>query len=48
MVSGIPVVFDVHFEPVFLMTQLGGMNALYPSQLLAQLGDKIIKNGEKE
>lgn len=45
-VNGISVVFDVHFEPVFLMTQLGGMNFLYPKRLLTQLGDHIIKGGE--
>jgi len=47
-VSGIPVVFDVHFVPVFLMTQLGGMNVLYPSKLLTQLGELIIKRGERK
>ena len=42
MVQGIPVVFDIHFEPVFLMTQLGGMGFLYPQNKLKQLGEKII------
>ena len=46
MVNGVPVVFDVHFEPVFLMTQIGGMNWLYPSKFLIQLGEQIIKRGE--
>lgn len=46
VVSGVPVVFDVHFEPVFLMTQLGGMHLLYPRKLLVQLGENIIKKGE--
>ena len=48
IVSGVPVVFDVHFEPVFLMTQLGGMNMLYPSTLLTLLGDNIINRGERK
>jgi len=46
MVQGVPVVFDVHFEPVFLMTQLPGMNMLYPSRKLDQLGRHIIDNKE--
>jgi signal peptidase I len=46
MVRGVPVVFDVHFEPVFLMTQLRGMNVLYPSRKLDQLGRHIIDNKE--
>jgi hypothetical protein len=48
VVSGIPVVFDVHFEPVFLMTQLPGMSLLYPPKLLAELGEKIISGGERK
>lgn len=46
MVNGVPVVFDVHFEPVFLMTQLGGMHLLYSLQMLTQLGEQLIKRGE--
>ena len=44
IVNGTPVVFDVHFEPVFLMTQLGGMSLLYPPTLLKQLGDSILNH----
>lgn len=43
IVSDVPVIFDVHFEPVFLMTQVGGMNLLYPPKLLKQLGDDILQ-----
>jgi signal peptidase I len=42
-VKGVPVVFDVHFEPVFLMTQLEGMNLLYPKKLLHRLGQEIMQ-----
>lgn len=42
IIGGVPVIFDVHFEPVFLMTQLGGMNLLYPPKLLKQLGNDIL------
>ena len=48
VVNGVRVVFDVHFEPVFLMTQLGGMNALYSSKKLQLLGNEIIERGEKK
>ena len=40
------VVFDVHFEPVFLMTQLGGMGLLYPPKPLKHLGEQIITRGK--
>jgi len=46
VVNGVLVMFDVHFEPVFLMTQLKGMNLLYPSGMLDRLGKRIIKRGE--
>jgi len=46
LVNGVPVVFDVHFEPVFLMTKLGGMNLLYPKNMLIRLGEKIIQRRE--
>lgn len=43
-VRGIPIVFDVHLEPVFLMLQLGGMNLLYPK--LQSLGSHLIEKGK--
>lgn len=36
-VNGIPISFDIHFEPVFLMNQIGKMNALYPDKLLEDM-----------
>lgn len=48
MVNGVPVIFDVHFEPVFLMTQIEGMNLLYPSKQLDELGKHIITQGENK
>jgi len=42
LVGGIYVVFDVHFEPVFLMSRLPALRLLYPQKLLCELGDKII------
>ncbi len=32
-----PVVFDVHYEAVFMMTQLGKLNELYPQRLIEQM-----------
>jgi len=46
VVGGVPVVFDVHFEPVFLMTQIAGMNFMYPPNKLKKLGEHIIANRE--
>lgn len=46
-VNGIPVVFDVHFEPVFLMRQFEGTNSLYPERLLKQLGNEIIRTSKR-
>jgi len=45
MVQGIPVIFDIHLEPVFLMLQLGGMHLLYPK--LESLGTHFIEKGKK-
>lgn len=54
MVNGFPVVFDLHLEVVFMMTQLGKLNALYPQKLIDRLTTEflatkrgIIVNGEK-
>lgn len=35
--KGFPIVFDIHFEPVFLMNQLGKLNALYPEKFMHQM-----------
>ncbi|MCX6717062.1 MAG: nucleotidyltransferase family protein [Candidatus Taylorbacteria bacterium] len=42
-----PVVFDVHLEPVFLMTKLGGMNLLYSKDNRVKLGKILIDSSEK-
>ncbi len=36
-VNNFPVVFDIHFEPVFLMNQLGKLDALYPEKFRQQM-----------
>ncbi len=42
-VHGLPVVFDVHFEPVFLMNQLGKMDALYPQRLIDEMTVEFLR-----
>lgn len=37
------VVFDVHLEPVFLMTKLSQLDFLYPSSLLKKLTEKFLE-----
>jgi len=37
MINNMPVVFDLHIEVVFMMTQLGKLEALYPQQLIDRL-----------
>lgn len=44
IINGIPVVFDIHLEPVFMMTQIGDLEALYPQKLINQLTQEMLKN----
>lgn len=39
-----PVYFDVHLEPVFLMTKVSGMDLLYKDSLRKELGTHLIRN----
>lgn len=43
MINGFPVVFDLHLEVVFLMTQLGKLEALYPQKLIDELTSEFLK-----
>ena len=43
LMNGFHVVFDIHFEIVFMMTQLGELNALYPQEMINSLTDDLIK-----
>ncbi len=54
VVHGMRIVFDIHFEAVFLLTKLGNLNALYHSQLVKDFTDylfitkqKVIIQGEE-
>lgn len=43
IINEFPVVFDVHFEPVFMMNQLSQLEALYPQGLVNQMSDNFLK-----
>ena len=43
-INGFTVVFDVHLEPAFLMTQFSGLEALYPQKLIDQLTVDLLNN----
>jgi signal peptidase I len=43
-INSVPVIFDVHFKPVFLMTQLTGLGALYKDKLTEKMGSEFLKN----
>ena len=42
-INGFPIVFDIHFEPVFLMNQLGRLDALYPQMLIDPMTDEFLR-----
>ena len=42
IINNFPVTFDLHLEPVFLMTELGELNELYPQKLLDQLTQELL------
>lgn len=39
-----PVYFDVHLEPVFLMTKVDGMGVLYKDSMRKELGEHLMRN----
>ena len=43
MINGFTVVFDLHLEVVFMMTQLGKLEALYPQKLIDKLTEDFLK-----
>jgi signal peptidase I len=46
-INGFSVVFDLHTEVVFMMTQLGKLDQLYPQQLINQLTAELLA-GKKQ
>lgn len=43
-INGLPVVFDIHYEAAFMMTQLGSLNFLYPQKLLMGFTKALLDN----
>ena len=47
LINGFPVVFDIHLEVAFMMTQIGNLDALYPQKLIDQLTEEFLKEKKK-
>lgn len=47
VISGFSVIFDLHLEPAFLMTQFSGLEALYPQKLIDKLTTELLKTKRK-
>ena len=47
MINGFSVIFDLHLEVVFMMTQLGKLEALYPQKLIDDLTKEFLKTKRK-
>jgi len=43
-ISGYTVVFDIHYEAAFMMTQLGKLEYLYPQKLLEDFTKSLLNN----
>ena len=41
-INGFPVIFDIHYEAAFMMTQLGSLNTLYPQKLLDEFTKSLL------
>lgn len=42
--NGFPIIFDIHFEIVFMMTQIGKLEALYPQKRIDSLSNFFLKS----
>jgi len=47
MINGFSVVFDLHLEVVFMMTQIGKLEPLYPQKLIDKLTENFLKTKRK-
>lgn len=41
-ISNFKVIFDIHLEPAFMMTQLGSLDSLYPQSLIDKFSKEIM------
>ncbi|MGB9883681.1 MAG: signal peptidase I, partial [Microgenomates group bacterium] len=46
-INGFGVVFDIHLEVVFMMTQLGDLNPLYSQKLIDQMTKEFLQTRQK-
>lgn len=46
-INGFTVIFDLHLEVVFMMTQLGSLNDLYPQKLIDNLTEEFLNAKKK-
>lgn len=44
IVGGFPIIFDIHYQVSFLMTQINTLNHIYPLKLVDKLSKQIINN----
>ncbi len=44
LVNGFPVIFDIHLEVAFMMTQVSNLEALYPQKLIDKLTEELLNN----
>ena len=42
--SGFPFVLDIHYEPAFLLTQIGSLENIYPQRLLDQMSNQLLSS----
>ncbi|MBI5122622.1 nucleotidyltransferase family protein [Candidatus Roizmanbacteria bacterium] len=47
VINGFSVVFDIHLEPAFLMTQFSGLEALYPQKLINKFSEELLNNKQQ-
>ncbi|MCX6731044.1 MAG: nucleotidyltransferase family protein [Candidatus Roizmanbacteria bacterium] len=47
IVNNLPIIFDVHFEAVFLITQLKGMDFIFPKEQLMKFSSGILERREE-
>ncbi|MCX6732683.1 MAG: nucleotidyltransferase family protein [Candidatus Roizmanbacteria bacterium] len=47
MVNNVPIIFDVHFEAAFLISQLKGMNFIFPKNKLMKFSSGILERREE-
>ncbi|MBI4137121.1 nucleotidyltransferase family protein [Candidatus Roizmanbacteria bacterium] len=47
LVGGVPVVFDIHREPVFMISKIGPLTELYPRRLMEDLRQSFVHTKRK-